>query len=206
MKTVQELTTFLEDNGFNVWQSTDVEKGQIDAEVEIWTDGGVDMTMCLSPFTETELREYVENFDVDEEIELHRQDKRYCNAFTLKESLKDFENHKNFLDNLIEKLDGTFEENRTIEIQHLIKNQREINNGIKAEIAEWFKNLYGVDTNILLNDVFTLTHTEFGVEYLRYDSENGLCFVDADENILYCDDCEINDLIYAFEGRKSWTI
>lgn len=62
------------------------------AEVETWTNGGVNMIATLMPFNIKEFKRYVNNFNVDEEIDLHRQDERYKNAFTIKQSVKDFEN------------------------------------------------------------------------------------------------------------------
>lgn len=35
------------------------------------------------------------DFDVDEEIDIHRQDKRYCDAFTCRASVYDFEAQQN---------------------------------------------------------------------------------------------------------------
>ena len=36
--------------------------------------------------------EYIDNFDIDEEIDIYREDKRYREAFTIRQSLQDFEN------------------------------------------------------------------------------------------------------------------
>lgn len=64
------------------------------AELETWTNGGVNMIITLMPFNLKEFKHYVLNFNVDEEIDLHRQDERYKKAFTIKESVKDFEQFK----------------------------------------------------------------------------------------------------------------
>lgn len=62
--------------------------------LEAWTDGGVDM------FIEIDYKkdliegfdEYIESFDIDDEIDLYREDKNYRAAFRITESVKDFEN------------------------------------------------------------------------------------------------------------------
>ena len=79
-----------------------------DYELEAWTDGGVDMFICLqktSNFTLIELLEfYIEDFDIDEEIDLHRQDNNYRNNFKITESVKDFENWLEFVKGVIKEL------------------------------------------------------------------------------------------------------
>jgi hypothetical protein len=93
MKATEKLQEFFEQEGFNV-HLFEQDKQQC-AEVEKWTDGGVDMIFCLVPFNKEQFNERVNDFSVDEEIDLHRQGKQYCDAFTIRESLKDFTNfHK----------------------------------------------------------------------------------------------------------------
>ena len=41
------------------------------------------------------------DFDIDEEIGLHRQDKRYCKVFTIIDSLTDFESYQIYLQNIV---------------------------------------------------------------------------------------------------------
>lgn len=48
--------------------------------------------------------ERVKDFDVDEEIEQHRQAEDYKNAFTIRESLEDFTKFHNRLKEVSEKL------------------------------------------------------------------------------------------------------
>lgn len=88
MKNTEQLQKFFEDNGFNV-HLTEQDGAQC-AEVESWTNGGVDMNIWLNPFTEDEFISFVNDFDIDEEIELHRQDPRYKADFTISRSLSDF--------------------------------------------------------------------------------------------------------------------
>ena len=51
-----------------------------------------------------QLNDYIENFDIDEEIDLYREDKRYKEAFTIRESLKDFENWLSWLKDITNEL------------------------------------------------------------------------------------------------------
>ena len=98
----EQLVDFFEENDFRVHLFE--QDGEQCAEVEKWTDGGVDMVITLMPFTKEKFVEYVNDFDVDEEIELHRQDKNYKNNFTLRQSLEDFENFHSHLKDVAAKL------------------------------------------------------------------------------------------------------
>ncbi len=79
-------------------------------EIEKWTNGGVDMieTIQFDDFRdsyniekiEEQLKELVDNFDIDDEIDTHRQGIDYKNAFTILESLKDFTEYKQDLEEL----------------------------------------------------------------------------------------------------------
>lgn len=100
--TIKKLKEFFEKEGFQV-HLTRQDKRQC-AEVEKWTDGGVDMIMWLNPFTVKEFKSYVDDFDVDEQIELHRQDKMYKSNFTIRQSLDDFTNFHNHLKEVAAKL------------------------------------------------------------------------------------------------------
>lgn len=65
-------------------------------ELEDWTNGGVNMFIYIDKEEEKTATQqfinYVDNFDIDEEIDLHRQAKDYREAFRITESVKDFEN------------------------------------------------------------------------------------------------------------------
>jgi hypothetical protein len=67
------------------------------AEIEKWTNGGVHMIIMLEPFIKEEFFNYVDNFDVDEEIDLYREQKLYRQNFTLTQSLKDFKTFYKYL-------------------------------------------------------------------------------------------------------------
>lgn len=108
MKTInKELSTetlkdFFENEGFQVHLFE--QDNKINAEVEMWTNGGVDMLLCLQPFTKESFIEQVNDFDIDEEIDLHRQDPRYKAVFTLTQSLKDFKDYHKHLKQTVKKL------------------------------------------------------------------------------------------------------
>ena len=74
------------------------------AEVETWTEGGVNMVPALMPFTAEKFKEYVNGFSVDEEIDLHREGDLYKRNFTISESLKDFTNFHKRLKQVAKKL------------------------------------------------------------------------------------------------------
>jgi len=76
-------------------------------ELETWTDGGVNMFFYVDKNNIiNEFREYAESFDIDEEIDVLREDRCYRDAFTLKESIADFEAYKNLLNDIAEELQG----------------------------------------------------------------------------------------------------
>lgn len=72
-------------------------------EMETWTDGDVNMIVWLENEDNLleDFKEIVENFDIDSEIELHREDKRYRDAFSLRESLNDFEDYAKWLKKIV---------------------------------------------------------------------------------------------------------
>ena len=87
MKT-QKLKKFFEDFAIEVFLIKQV--GVQCAELNTYTAGGVNMIVWLNPFTVEEFRDWVRDFDVDEQIDIHRQDKRYCDAFSISNSVEDF--------------------------------------------------------------------------------------------------------------------
>ena len=72
-------------------------------EMETWTDGGVNMIVCLEDEKGLieNFKDYVEYFDVEEEIDLHRQGESYKKAFTLRQSLDDFEDYLKWLNKIV---------------------------------------------------------------------------------------------------------
>lgn len=96
--TKDELQEFFEESGFMVHINSD------SAELEMWTDGGVNMIIYLKPFTKEKFIEYVDNFDIDEEIDLHRQGDSYKKTFTITQSVKDFTDYHSFLLKIAQKI------------------------------------------------------------------------------------------------------
>ena len=88
---------------FNVYES------ESEFELESWTDGGVDMFIHIDKESNKkvveQLREFIDNFDIDDEIDIHRQDKAYCDAFRITDSVKDFEGYVEFLEDVLYELD-----------------------------------------------------------------------------------------------------
>lgn len=114
-------------------------------EFETWTNGGVDMIHTIYFFNDyqdiydkekikKELEEIIDNFSIDEEIEIYRQDKRYKEAFSIRESLEDFENYKEKLNDLSENFLTKYNE---IVAKKFLKNELEketIKNNIDMEV------------------------------------------------------------------------
>ena len=100
--TTDQLRDFFEENDFNVYQFE--QDGQQCAELEKWTYGGVDMIITLIPFTKDEFISYVDNFDIDEEIDGYRKDEQYKAVFTIRQSLADFTEFHDMLKEVSEKL------------------------------------------------------------------------------------------------------
>lgn len=88
---------------FNISESAN------DLELESWTDGGVNMFIGIDKNSDNNLLEqlerFVENFDIDEEIDIHRQDTDYRRRFTIRESINDFENWVDYIEECISKLE-----------------------------------------------------------------------------------------------------
>lgn len=82
------ICKFANDNGF---------------EMETWTDGGVNMIVYLENEKGLleDFKDYVKYFDIEEEIDLYREEKDYKSAFTLKQSLKDFEDYLKWLNKIV---------------------------------------------------------------------------------------------------------
>jgi hypothetical protein len=98
----KKLKNLFEQNDFKVHL---MEQDNVQcAEIETWTNGGVNMIHFLNPFTIEEFEGRVNDFDVDEEIDLHREGNDYKNAFTIRESVEDFEDYHNRLKDVLSKL------------------------------------------------------------------------------------------------------
>ena len=91
---------------FNIYESN------TEYELENWTDGGVDMFINIDKDKNIieELEKFIENVDIDEEIEILRQNDDYKMNFTIKESLNDFENWLENIKDIIKELRENEEE------------------------------------------------------------------------------------------------
>ena len=78
-------------------------------ELESCTDGGVNMLIGIDKDSDydllAQLEQFVENFDIDEEIDIQRQNAYYRRKFTIKESIRDFENWVDYIEECISKLE-----------------------------------------------------------------------------------------------------
>lgn len=107
---LQQCEAFLDEN--NIGHSRSEENGEcIGIEMEQWTDGGVDMIHLIDgrdrdmddpDWWKDELESIYEAFDVDDEIDIHRQDEKYRSAFTHRRSVEDFEDYEKWLKGIAE--------------------------------------------------------------------------------------------------------
>lgn len=102
LNEITDLTGFFEENDFNVYKYKN-EYGDC-AEISKHTKGGVEINFQLEPFTKEVFEDIVKYFDVDDQIQLYWNDPKYKENFTIRESLKDFEDFKNQLEKLNQKL------------------------------------------------------------------------------------------------------
>ena len=77
-----------------------VEEYKDGLQLETWTEGGVNMIHYFHKKDGCYFKqfiEFVQNFEVDEEIEIHRQGESYRNVFTYRKSLEDFEDYLDWI-------------------------------------------------------------------------------------------------------------
>ena len=99
-KETKKLKKFFESKNINVYKH----KGSL--ELNTYTKGGVNMIITLNPPVTESFQEYVDMFDVDEEIDLHREMDMYKHNFTIRQSLDDFENYLEWLESLLKELEN----------------------------------------------------------------------------------------------------
>lgn len=99
-------------------------------EIETWTTGGVNMHHLIQ-FDENfidiyniekinkQIEEIVDNFSVDDEIDIHRQADDYRQFFSIKSSLEDFEEYEKNLEEMSDKFLDKYHE---ISYEKFIKN------------------------------------------------------------------------------------
>ena len=88
------------DNNFKIYESNN------NIELETWTSRGVNMRIYLDKDKSIieQLEDYINYFDIDEEIDLHREGGDYRLAFTIKESLNDFEDYLEWVEGILKQL------------------------------------------------------------------------------------------------------
>lgn len=128
-----------------------INESAYELELESWTDGGVDMFISIDKNSDNNLLEqlerFVENFDIDEEIDIHRQDTDYRRRFTIRESINDFENWVDYIEECISKLEeynNEDEEEINYEPLETLKGVgvKDTENGLKIMLV-------GTDDNVL---------------------------------------------------------
>jgi hypothetical protein len=93
----ESLKDYFESHGFNVHTYLN-DQNDTCAELTIKTNGGIEKNIQLEPFDKDGFIDYVNDFNVDNEIDFYRRnDNKYLKDFTVKESLKDFEDFQQFL-------------------------------------------------------------------------------------------------------------
>jgi hypothetical protein len=107
---LQQCEAFLDEN--NIGHSRYEEDGEcVGIEMESWTNIGVDMIHLIDgrdrdmndpDWWKDELESISEAFDVDEEIDINRQDEKYRRAFTYRQSVEDFEDYDKWLKGIAE--------------------------------------------------------------------------------------------------------
>lgn len=111
MRIIRNEREILE-NYFTIFES------ESDYELETWTNEGVDMIITIEKNGDTlleQLKEYIDNFDIDSEIDMYRENEEYRNNFTIKESIEDFEDYISYVNDLIEELETNKENEEFLE-------------------------------------------------------------------------------------------
>lgn len=128
-----------------------INESAYELELESWTNGGVNMLISIDKNSDNNLLEqlerFVENFDIDEEIDIHREDANYKRNFTIRESINDFENWVDYIEECISKLEEYNNENEeeiNYEPLETLKGVgvKDTENGLKIMLV-------GTDDNVL---------------------------------------------------------
>ena len=122
IEAMKEVLKTIQDNEFSI-DIYEENKKECGLELERWTDGGVDMIPFLD-FRDSnninifniyeEIKRYARNFDVDEEIDMYREDEAYKNNFTYRESIKDFEDWQEKINKLKDDVKLTIDKYNTL--------------------------------------------------------------------------------------------
>lgn len=97
-------------------------------ELETWTDGGVNMFVVLDDSESNTLFEqfksHVDDFDIDEQIDMHREDRSYKSNFTLRSSLEDFESYLNRLESITQEIELIEEHGEFVAAVHQLTDEK----------------------------------------------------------------------------------
>ena len=108
---LHQCEVFLNDNNIGYSRYYNENGECVGIEIEQWTDGGVDMIHLIDgrdrdmndpDWWKDELEAISEAFDVDEEVDINRQDEKYRSAFTYRQSVEDFEEYDKWLKGIAE--------------------------------------------------------------------------------------------------------
>jgi len=114
--TMEKIFSKIEEYGISIYNYTENNK-LCGYELNTYTERGVNQILFLD-FRHTErnpanpddfikiLSEEIEDIDIDEEIELHRQMQDYKTVFSIRQSLEDFEDWKESLVQLVHKIES----------------------------------------------------------------------------------------------------
>lgn len=166
---VDEIVDFLEKNtNYSVHIYTEDEGEVKGFELETYTDGGVNMIIFLDLRGKEinienvieEFESYIDDFDIEDQINMHRQAEDYKNAFTMRESLDDFEKFKETLKEKLGEMKSNFDissikENyeihysdgiRAMKRSSNLKNAIEKANELKNREGMQFVNIFKADS------------------------------------------------------------
>lgn len=143
MKTINQIKEKLNASGIDVYDYK--EQGKLCGyELNTYTQGGVNQIVFID-FRNTGLKpskandfiklfnERVNSIDIDEEIEMLRQDKTYCAAFTVSKGIKDLKQWKENLQNIF---NANPEKSVEQKIEALKKKVAKQTEKLKSEIQE----------------------------------------------------------------------
>lgn len=115
MKTLKQIFDIIENNEISIDNYTEENK-LCGYELNTYTKAGVNQIIFLdfrnsgNPKKANDFigkfSERIDDIDIDDEIEMNRQDQRYKDNFTLRESLNDFEDWKKGLEEIIKEIEN----------------------------------------------------------------------------------------------------
>jgi len=114
MKTLKQIFDIIEESDITINDYLE-DDNLCGYELNTYTDGGVNEIIFLDFRNEgqdpenvndfiKEFESYIDDYSVDDKIDMYRQDSRYRNDFTISESLKDFTNFNKKLKKLLKKI------------------------------------------------------------------------------------------------------